>query len=554
MTEQKKRKPIGVLLKEKGIINEEHIKFALMEQKISAERFGEILEHLGFITQYDVAITLSEQENIPFLDIDEVLPGKKELQLFNKNICLKNVFLPISIKGNEISIVMADLFNLENIIQLITRQTGLRPILHLGEENKIINAISANYYFLENPIESQIYKEISLLKLDTEHARGYDKFTHLILQYAVKMRATDIHFRPMEKSLSIAFRIDGVMQAVLIAPNDLLRAISFLKMKSGIDIAEQRLPQDGRFSETILNNDYEFRVSTIVTEYGENVVIRVLSVSSSVMGLSQLGFYEEDVHLVEDIFNEPFGIVLLTGPTGSGKSTTLFAGIRCLDLMKKNVITVENPIEYRIPLLRQTQVNTKAGYTFANAIRYFLRHDPDVILVGEIRDQETAGTAISASSTGHLVLSTLHTNSAIGSISRLKDLGVNSFLIADSLLGIVSQRLVRKICPNCKEGYKPSSKEKEYLGDMSIEILYRGTSCEVCNGTGYLGRTLIYEILKVDKNMAVMIDKIEPLDAITGYAIKHGFHDIFSICCRKVIEGITTVDECKRVIGKMRTS
>ncbi len=552
MIEQQKRKPIGILLKEKGIINEEHIKFALMEQKISAERFGEILEHLGFITQYDVATTLSEQENIPFLDVDEVLPGKKELQLFNKNICLKNVFLPISIEGNEISIVLADLFNLENIVQLITRQTGLRPVLHIGEENKIINAISANYYFLENPIESQIDKEISLLKLDIEHARGYDKFIHLILQYAVKMRATDIHFRPMEKSLSIAFRIDGVMHAVLIAPNDLLRAISSLKMKSGIDIAEQRLPQDGRFSETILNNDYEFRVSTIVTEYGENVVIRVLSVSSSVMGLSQLGFYEEDVNQVEDIFNEPFGIVLLTGPTGSGKSTTLFAGIRCLDLMKKNVITVENPIEYRIPLLRQTQVNTKAGYTFANAIRYFLRHDPDVILVGEIRDQETAGTAISASSTGHLVLSTLHTNSAIGSISRLKDLGVNSFLIADSLLGIVSQRLVRKICPNCKEGYKPGNEEKEYLGDMNIEVLFRGTSCEVCGGTGYLGRTLIYEILKVDKNMAVMIDKNEPLDAITGYAVKHGFHDIFSICCRKVIEGVTTVDECKRVIGKMR--
>ncbi len=553
MIEQKKRKPIGVLLKEKGIINEEHVKFALMEQKISTDRLGVILEHLGFITQYDMATTLADQEDVPFLDIDNVLPGKKELQLFNKNICLKNIFLPISIEGNEINIAIADLFHLETVVQLIARQTGLRPIVHLGEENKIINAISANYYFLENPIESQIDKEISLLRLDVEHARGYDRFLHLILQYAVKMRATDIHFRPMEKLLSIAFRIDGVMNAVLVAPNDLLRVISSLKMKSGIDIAEQRLPQDGRFSETILNNEYEFRVSTIITEYGENVVVRVLSASSSVMGLSQLGFYEEDVSLVEDIFNEPFGIVLLTGPTGSGKSTTLFAGIRCLDLMKKNVITVENPIEYRIPLLRQTQVNNKAGYTFANAIRYFLRHDPDVILVGEIRDQETAGTAVSASSTGHLVLSTLHTNSAIGAISRLKDLGVNSFLIADSLLGIVSQRLVRKICPNCKESYVPSLEEKEYLGEPDLDVLYHGTSCEVCGETGYLGRTLIYEILKVDQNMAVMIDKNEPLDAITGYAVKHDFHDIFSICRRKVLEGITTVAECKRVIGKMRT-
>ncbi len=550
---QEKRKPIGAILQDKGVINDDHVKFALMEQKISSERFGEILELLGFITQYDVATTLAEQENIPYLDLEGVIPGERELKLFNKNICLKNIFLPIRINTNEILIAIADLSNLKVISQLITRQTGLKPRINFSEENKIINAINSNDYFLENPIEELLDKEINLLNQDTEHARGYDRFMGLILQYAIKMRATDIHFRPMERSLSIAFRVDGVLVTVLAVPVNLLRVIGALKMKAEIDIAEQRLPQDGRFSEKILSNDYDFRVSTIVTEHGENVVIRILPLATSVMGLSQLGFYDEDVKIAEEIFKEPSGIVLLTGPTGSGKSTTLFAGIRCLDLMKQNVVTVENPIEYRIPLLRQTQVNEKAGYTFANAIRYFLRHDPDVILVGEIRDHETAETAVSASTTGHLVLSTLHTNSAIGSISRLKDLGVNSFLIADSLLGIVSQRLIRKICPACKEGYTPTDEEKTYLGDTSIETLYRGATCKSCAGTGYLGRTLVYEILKVDQGLAALIDNNEPLDIIVKYALAQGFNSIFNICARKVKEGITTVDECKRALGKMRT-
>ncbi len=552
MTEESKRKPIGVILREKGVITADHVQFALMEQKISTERFGEILERLGFITQYDVATTIAWQENLPYLDIEDVVPGEKELQLFNKNICYKNLFLPLKIEDNQIDIAIADHFTINDVTQIITRQTGLRPRIHCVEKNKLINKINASYYFLENPVESLLEKEINLLKQDTEHARGYEKFIGFLLQYAVKMRATDIHIRPMTSSLSIAFRVDGVMVAVLALPGSLLRLVSALKLKAEIDIAEQRLPQDGRFSETILHNSYDFRVSTIVTKHGENMVVRILPVSSAVMGLSQLGFYPEDVKLVEDIFTEPSGIVLLTGPTGSGKSTTLFAGIRCLDLMKKNVVTVENPIEYRIPLLRQTQVNEKAGYTFSDAIRYFLRHDPDVILVGEIRDHETAETAVSASTTGHLVLSTLHTNSAIGAISRLKDLGVNSFLIADSLLGVVSQRLVRKICPYCKESYEATKEEKDYLQDQDINIIYRGKTCDFCSGTGYHGRTLVYEILKVDKKMAAMIDKNESLDVISRYAQEHGFTNIFDVCRKKVKEGVTTVDETKRVLGKMR--
>ncbi|NNL43361.1 MAG: Flp pilus assembly complex ATPase component TadA, partial [Desulfobacterales bacterium] len=267
----------------------------------------------------------------------------------------------------------------------------------------------------------------------------------------------------------------------------------------------------------------------------------------------QLGFVKEHVTIVENMFKEPFGIVLLTGPTGSGKSTTLYAGIRRLNLLEKNVITVEEPIEYDIPLLRQTQVNEKAGYTFASAIRYFLRHDPDVILVGEIRDEETASTAVTASTTGHMVLSTLHTNSAVGAISRLKDLGVRPFLIADSLVGVLSQRLVRKVCNACKESYIPSDMEKEYLKDPAIETLYRGKGCQICNNTGYFGRTLVYELLTVNRELSTLIEKEADPSLISERATSIGGHiNMPDIMTEKVKQGITTYEEAVRILGSIR--
>ena len=405
---------------------------------------------------------------------------------------------------------------------------------------------------MENPVEKLIETEVNLLSQDVEMARGMDNLVNYILQLAVKMRATDIHIKPMEKSVNVAFRVDGVLTSVLSLPTPLKRIISSIKMKAEMDIAEQRLPQDGRFSATILNNNFDFRVSTVVSPYGENIVLRILPMESAVMGMGQLGFFDDDIQEVANMFNEPFGIILLTGPTGSGKSTTLYAGIRSLDLLEKNVLTVEDPIEYSLPLLRQTQVNEKAGYNFANAIRFFLRHDPDVILVGEIRDSETAATAITASTTGHLVLSTLHTNNAVGAIPRLRDLGIRPFLIADSLIGVVSQRLIRRICNACKEEYEPSEWEKEYLRDPSIKTLYRGKGCEVCNGSGYFGRTLVYELLPIDKELSLLIDKEVELEKITERAKEKGFVDIFDITVAKVRQGITTVDDAVRIMGHLR--
>lgn len=549
--DEKKQKPIGVLLKEKGIITEDHIQFALQQQKVTKEMLGELFERLGFVTEYDVVTTLAEQGDVPFLDIDAVMPDEHILKRFNKNLCLTNQFLPLRKVDNTLEVAVNNLHD-DKLKQLVSRMTGLTPAIFIAEKRKILNAINKYYYFLENPVERQLEAELNLLYHDTEMARGLDNLVRLLLHLAVKRRATDIHIQPTKKTLNISFRIDGVMSPEMSLPPALARIVASLKMKSDMDIAEQRLPQDGRFSTNILNNDYDFRVSTTVSPQGENMVMRVLPVHSTMMGMAQLGFFQEHIERVEGLFNEPFGIILLTGPTGSGKSTTLYAGIRRLNLMEKNVITVENPIEYDIPLIRQTQVNEKAGYTFANAVRYFLRHDPDVMLVGEIRDQETATTAVAASTTGHLVLSTLHTNSAIGAIPRLKDLGIRSFLIADSLIGVVSQRLVRRICANCKEAYQPTSKEQDYLRDSELDLLYRGKGCEVCGGSGYLGRTLVYELLTIDNELSRMIDKNVDMSEFAQKAEENNFVDIFDVSVRKVKEGVTTTAEVVRVLGNIR--
>jgi len=543
-----KRKPLGELLKDKGIIQDGHIDYALQEQKVTRERLGEVLQRLGFVTEYEIATTTAEQEQLPYLELSDALPEERALRLFNKNLCLNNQFLPIKREDSRLQVAPVST-DTQRLRQTITRQTGLQPDFYVVDRTKLVNAIHNYYYFLEHPVESLIETEVRVLSGDTEGVRPVDKLLEHIFHLAVKYRASDIHIRPMEKSVNVALRVDGVMRSMFSLPSQLKRVVSSVKMRAGMDIAEQRLPQDGSFTETILNNDYYFRASTTVVPFGENLVLRVLPLQGAFMGMNQLGFLEDDVRLVKTMFNEPYGIVLLTGPTGSGKTSTLYAALLTMDMLGKNIMTVENPIEYRFPLLRQTQVNTKAGYTFANAIRYFLRHDPDVMLVGEIRDEETAGTAFSASETGHLVLSTLHTNSAFGAIPRLQTLGVPAFVLADSLVGVVSQRLVRRICPSCKVSYTASQAEREYLGLPELDRLYRGPGCQVCGHTGYVGRTLIYEILGFDRELATLLREGGTQLQLEQVAASHGFKDMFGTARAKVVLGITTVAEMQRVLG-----
>ena len=545
------KKRIGELLKDRGVITEDHIKYALQVQKVTGTMLGETLEKLGFVTETDTVKALAEQSHIPYLDLDSVLVDSEILKKFNKQICLTNLFLPFQRVDGDIKVAAYNIQD-EKLGRLISKRTGLVPQIFIAERTRIINAINKFYYFLENPIEMQIETELKLLSQDIEMARGTDKFIQLLLHLAIKRRATDFHIQPMKDSINISFRIDGVMTPIISLPSGLDRIITSLKMKADMDIAEQRLPQDGRFSASILNNPYEFRASTTVSPHGQNMVLRILPMQTTFVGMEQLGFFEEHIHILDKMFCEPFGIILLTGPTGSGKSTTLYAGIRRLNLMEKNVMTVEEPIEYEIPLLRQTQVNAKAGYTFANAVRFFLRHDPDVMLIGETRDKETAAAAITASTTGHLVLSTLHTNTAVGVIPRLKDLGIQPFLIADSLVGVVSQRLVRKICANCRTAYQPSDQEKNYLKQPDLNELFKGAGCEICGGTGYFGRTLVYELLTIDQQLAGLIGQNADMGLIEEKYKNNGFVDIFSITAAKVTQGITSTEEAGRVLGQIR--
>ncbi len=543
------RKPIGALLKDRGIISNLHIEFALQEQKVTKDRLGEILQRLGFVTEYEIATTTAEQEGLPVVDLDSVVPDGEALRLFHQNMCLTNLFLPLRREQGKLQVATTST-DLVRIAQIITRHTGLTPEFLLAEQTKLVNAIHHFFYFLDNPVETLIEKEIRVLGSDQDGIRSVDKLLEYIFYLAVKHHASDIHARPMESSVNIAMRIDGVMRSMFSLPTTLKRLISSVKMKANMDIAEQRLPQDGSFTETILNNEYYFRASTTVCPYGENMVLRVLPLKGAFLGMSQLGILDDDVEMVKSMFKEPYGIVLLTGPTGSGKTSTLYAALLTINMLEKNVMTVENPIEYRFPLLRQTEVNTKAGYGFANAIRFFLRHDPDVMLVGEIRDQETAETAFSASETGHLVLSTLHTNSAFGAIPRLRALGIQPFLMADSLVGIVSQRLVRRICPGCRKEYPVGDAEREFLGDPDLTTLFRGGGCELCNGTGYKGRTLIYEILSVDRDLTILMRSGANQQTLEDTAVKNGFQEMSRTARIKVKQGITSIDEVKRVLGQ----
>lgn len=548
---QPARKQIGELLKAKGLISDVHIAYALKKQKVSGEKVGEVLERMGFVSAFDIATTMAEQEDKVYIDIDNHRPEHNILHLLNKALCLKNEILPLAKKDNVLQLATSR-FDFENLSQLITRQIGLTPAFFIVEKNKLQQAINYYYYFLENPVENLIDKEISLLAKDSEMVRSADNLLEHILHLAIKHRASDMHLRPMPNSIDLLLRIDGVLHMMLSLPITVRRIISSIKMKAGMDISEQRLPQDGSFKTDILSNAYYMRVSTILCPYGENIVVRILPMQTAFMTMSQIGFYKHDEQLANAMFAQPSGIVLITGPTGSGKTTTLYAALQALNLLEKNIVTVENPIEYQIPLIRQTEVNTKAGYDFSSAVRYFLRHDPDVILVGEIRDQETADTALSAAVTGHLVLSTLHTNTALGAIPRLKALNMPDYTLADALVAVISQRLIRKLCMHCKQAVSvdaASFKHADLSRLSETDTVYQAVGCEVCNYTGYVGRTIVYEILQVDKDIAYAISRGANLEEMTAIAYKKGFKDIYHVALEKVIDGTSSIEEVQRVLG-----
>lgn len=533
-------KPIGTFLEEAGIITSKQIDVALAVQKSTKGYLGEILQDLDFVTSQEIAKAIAKQRGLSFIEIEDTPIDTKALAMIPKAVALNKKILPIRIKDEHL-IVAASEINDITTSDYIAQQTGLKTAYQVCDRQKLAMMIELHYYQLENPIEKRIERLLEEDEPDVVH------LIDLIIQNAIKDRATDIHFTPDAQVVHVFFRIDGVLKHYYALHKELhANIVARIKIVSNLDIAEQRLPQDGSFMQTFLDQEYDLRVSTMLTDRGENVVLRILSRSSSLFNLDELGLKADEKVALKQMVNRPYGMVLVTGPTGSGKTTTLYASLRQIDTLEKNVLTVEDPIEYRFAFAKQTQINEKSGFTFSKAIRHFMRQDPDVMLIGEIRDSETAELAVRASITGHLVLSTLHTNSAIETITRLLDMGISSDLIATALHAVVAQRLVRKVCPKCA---KSTSISGDRLGlnkteSYSVKI---AQGCEFCHGTGYFGRVAIVEMMRIDEGLKELIAQGKPTFDLIHYAQSIGFKSMRSVAVEKVIEQITTLEEIDRV-------
>jgi general secretion pathway protein E len=544
---------LGQRLLAQGKLSSVQLDYAMQKQKVEGGRLGILLVQHGLLTERDLATNLADQRGFAFVENDATpLPDVQLLALFNRELCLTRGFLPLTRRGDTVQVLIGD-GDPEAIRELVQRRCGCGASFWQSEFRHVRQQIRQSYYFAQNPAETLIQKEIDLLSDDVDHARSPEKLLEYVLHLAVRERATDIHLAPSASSYHLLFRIDGVLRPMFALPTKLSRLVVYIKLGAEMDISEQRRPQDGSFQTTVLDAPFTIRVSTLVTEYGERVMLRLLPESSDLARLEQLGFRTEHIALLQRIFAKPSGMVLLTGPTGSGKSTTLHAALRLQALIERNVLTVEDPIEYRLPTVGQTQVNRRAGYEFGSALRHFLRHDPDVLLVGEIRDAETAQATVTASATGHLVLSTLHVASVFGVISRLMPLGLDPQTIAENLVAIVNQRLVRRNCPFCSTPQPVTEVQRAWLGQANTSLTAHGLGCKRCGQTGFLGRLPIYEILLVDEVMANAIAEGSGRSALKQIAIKSGFVPMLEMAKWRIAEGQTTFDEVWRVIGESPT-
>ncbi len=550
------RKRIGELLEELGYLSREQLEVALEVQKLNGKSLGSLLVELSFVSPQELAQAIAKQAGKEFVDLAFYTPSFEALKLIDKNTARQLEVVPLEVKGSKIVVAVSDPFNV-NTIDLIRRRTGLEPEVLVSDRESILRTIEIYYEQLTKPINERIEETINRV---VRGEADVPQLVDLFLNHAIIDRATDVHLSPENTASHVFFRIDGVLHHYYTFPKEIHPSIvSRIKIVSGMDISEQRLPQDGGFTYTFLGESYDIRVSTAPTAYGENVVMRLLPKNLSLFNLRSLGFEEDTLRELEDVISKPYGMVLVTGPTGSGKTTTLYAILRRLNALRKNILTVEDPIEYRFPFIKQTQVNEKAGYTFARAIRHFLRQDPDVILVGEVRDEETAEMAVRAAITGHLVLSTVHTNDAVSTIPRLVDLKVKEYMIASGVLAVTSQRLIRKVCPFCAREKVVS---REYLrtfgfSEESLERFMEGTEvrikvgkgCQHCRGTGYLGRTAVSELLRMDEEIGDMVVRGYPPLAIAQRAREKGMRTIKEDGLLKVLKGVTTPEEVKRVVG-----
>ena len=552
---------VGDLLLQKGLITKEQLMQALEEQKKTHEKLGQILIQKGLISPQELSNILSSQYNIPSINIENYALDPDIVSLLPEQFIRTNYIIPLKRTNNTLEVACVPPVNPE-VLENARLITGLRIKPYLITENEFEQALNKIYNLkarAEQVISALGGSETreSVIPIIPETA-GEDRsivgLVNSILSDAISQNASDVHLDPSQFSTRVRYRIDGVMYNSINIPKEISDSvISRIKVSAGMDIAERRRPQDGHFSAQYRNEFYDFRVSSIGAKYGEKLTIRILSRQKMLMPMERLGMLEDQYEVFSRLIKRPYGIILVTGPTGSGKTTTLYSALSTINTGTETIITLEDPVEYDIPGITQIQINEEAGITFAVGLRSILRLDPNIIMVGEIRDLDTAKTAVQASLTGHLVFASIHTNDAASTPIRLLNLGLEPYLIASSLIGVVAQRLVRIICPNCKESYIPNENEKETIKtelNFEVDKLYRGRGCTLCNFTGFRGRTGIFEILEIDKTLRKLIQQSASYDEIKEYAERSGMTTMRKAGLQKVISGITTLREVERVVAE----
>ncbi|MBD3246598.1 MAG: type II secretion system protein GspE [Candidatus Omnitrophica bacterium] len=557
-------KKLGDILTAEGIVTEDQIKEALSAQKKEGGRLGETLIQLDYVNEEQIVIALSKQLSIPYVSLSSgKLKPAAEQNLENMipyDFAIRNLVLPLSKSLNSLTVVMFDPLDLI-LMDNLKKLTGCEVNPVVSTKSDILHAIESFYgkdkFYREamDAVEKTVDEEIKEigseetdLSLDTLIARAEEapvvKLVDLIIRQAIEESASDIHIEPHHGQLSLRYRIDGVLYEMPSPPVSLyLPIVSRVKILSKMDIAEKRLPQDGGFMVKIMKRLIDLRVSTVPTIFGEKVVMRILDKSRVPLDLAKLGFFPDELEKIRHGISSSYGLVFLVGPTGSGKSTTLYSALNEIKSSAKNTLTIEDPVEYRIQGINQVQVKPEIGLTFANALRSFLRQDPDIILVGEVRDLETAEIGIRSALTGHLVLSTLHTNDAPTTIDRLVDIGVPKYMVVASLRLIVAQRLVRRLCPECKEAYEVKPEDMPRNVKINVPVIYRPKGCEKCNMVGYRGRTVVAEIIYVDDSIREAISRDAPPGEIMAAARKNGSQSLLESGIKRVEEGVTSLEE-----------
>lgn len=548
---------LGQLLMRAGVITDRQLNDALEVHKATGAPLGRVLVELGYATQGAILSVMARQIGIPYIDFSEKTPDPNAVAAVPRDLAARYTLMPVEIDDeNRLVVAMADP---QNVLALDDLRiiTGYEIRSAISTKDAILAAIE-DYYKVAEHVDTDFLESAEAEDADLESLTEVSgeaptvKLVNYIISKAVADRASDIHIEPQEHDLRVRYRVDGVLHEAMRSPKSTQQAIiSRFKIMSDMDIAESRKPQDGHTSLNVGGHNLDFRVSTLPTVYGERIVLRILRKDSIMLRLEDLGFLPDSLERFESSFRKPYGAILVTGPTGSGKSTSLYAAINVLNSPARNILTAEDPVEYRLPGVNQVQVSQRSGLTFARALRSFLRCSPDIILVGEIRDQETAKIAIESALTGHLVLSTLHTNDAPGAVTRLVEMGVEPFLVASAVDCVLAQRLARRLCSNCKMEYKPSKDaliEAGFPEDDLPETLYKAGGCKKCGGTGYRGRTGVHEVMLLSEKIGDLTVKGASAEVIRDTAIAEGMRTLRQDGLEKVRRGETSIEEIMRVI------